>query len=178
MQEFFKTETIQERVLLIGVRTGEADDTDGSLDELEELVKTAGALTVGRVIQNREAVHPTTYIGKGKIDEVRALAAETDASGVVCDDELSPVQLRELEDELQMKVMDRTLVILDIFAGAGHHQRGQDPGGTGPAEIPARQAHRTGPFPVPSGRRHRHERPGREKAGDGPAAHPRAGSPS
>ena len=99
MQEFFKTETIQERVLLIGVRTGEADDTDGSLDELEELVKTAGALTVGRVIQNREAVHPTTYIGKGKIDEVRALAAETDASGVVCDDELSPVQLRELEDE-------------------------------------------------------------------------------
>lgn len=125
MQEFFKTETIQERVLLIGVRTGEADDTDGSLDELEELVKTAGALTVGRVIQNREVVHPTTYIGKGKIDEVRALAAETDASGVVCDDELSPVQLRELEDELQMKVMDRTLVILDIFAGRATTSEGK-----------------------------------------------------
>ena len=125
MQEFFKTETIQERVLLIGVRTGEADDTDGSLDELEELVKTAGALTVGRVIQNREAVHPTTYIGKGKIDEVRALAAETDASGVVCDDELSPVQLRALEDELQMKVMDRTLVILDIFAGRATTSEGK-----------------------------------------------------
>ena len=125
MQEFFKTETIQERVLLIGVRTGEADDTDGSLDELEELVKTAGALTVGRVIQNREAVHPTTYIGKGKIDEVRALAAETDASGVVCDDELSSVQLRELEDELQMKVMDRTLVILDIFAGRATTSEGK-----------------------------------------------------
>lgn len=125
MQEFFKTETIQERVILIGVRTGEADDTDGSLDELEELVKTAGALTVGRVIQNREAVHPTTYIGKGKIDEVRALAAETDASGVVCDDELSPVQLRELEDELQMKVMDRTLVILDIFAGRATTSEGK-----------------------------------------------------
>ena len=125
MQEFFKTETIQERVLLIGVRTGEADDTDGSLDELEELVKTAGALTVGRVIQNREAVHPTTYIGKGKIDEVRALAAETDASGVVCDDELSPVQLRELEDELQMKVMDRTMVILDIFAGRATTSEGK-----------------------------------------------------
>ena len=125
MQEFFKTETIQERVLLIGVRTGEADDTDGSLDELEELVKTAGALTVGRVIQNREAVHPTTYIGKGKIDEVRALAAETDASGVVCDDELSPVQLRELEDELQMKVMDRTLIILDIFAGRATTSEGK-----------------------------------------------------
>lgn len=125
MQEFFKTETIQERVILIGVRTGEADDTDGSLDELEELVKTAGALTVGRVIQNREAVHPATYIGKGKIDEVRALAAETDASGVVCDDELSPVQLRELEDELQMKVMDRTLVILDIFAGRATTSEGK-----------------------------------------------------
>ena len=125
MQEFFQTETIQERVLLIGVRTAEADDTDGSLDELEELVKTAGALTVGRVIQNREAIHPTTYIGKGKIDEVRALAAQTDASGVVCDDELSPVQLRELEDELQMKVMDRTLVILDIFAGRATTSEGK-----------------------------------------------------
>ena len=125
MQEFFKTETIQERVLLIGVRTGEADDTDGSLDELEELVKTAGALTVGRVIQNREAVHPTTYIGKGKIDEVRALGAETDASGVVCDDELSPVQLRALADELQMQVMDRTLVILDIFAGRATTSEGK-----------------------------------------------------
>lgn len=116
MQEMFETEKLNERVLLIGVCTGEQDDTEESLKELGELVKTAGAEVVGSMIQNRESIHPGTYIGKGKIEEVLALAAETDATGVVCDDELSPVQMRELQNELEMKVMDRTLVILDIFA--------------------------------------------------------------
>ena len=68
------------------------------------------------MIQNRESVHPGTYIGKGKIEEVRALAEELGADGVICDDELTPAQLRGLEKELELKVMDRTLVILDIFA--------------------------------------------------------------
>ena len=116
MQEFFKTETIQERVLLIGVGTGEADDTDGSLDELEELADTAGAITAGKIIQSREAVHPGTYIGKGKIEEVRSLMLAVDATGIICDDELSPAQMNNLEHELECKVMDRTLLILDIFA--------------------------------------------------------------
>jgi len=114
--EIFENEEIIERVILIGVETRENDDTEESLDELAELADTAGAVTVGRVIQKREAIHPGTYIGIGKIDEVRTLAAQTQATGVICDDELSPAQLRNLEQELDIKVMDRTLVILDIFA--------------------------------------------------------------
>ena len=109
-------EELQEKVILIAVSTGEEDGSNASLDELEELAATAGAVTVGRVIQNRERIHPGTYLGKGKIDEVRDLVWELHATGVICDDELSPAQLRNLEDSLDTKVMDRTMVILDIFA--------------------------------------------------------------
>ncbi|MDY5648875.1 MAG: GTPase HflX [Lachnospiraceae bacterium] len=116
MREMFETESLRERVILIGICTAREDDTEASLDELSELVRTAGADTVGRIIQNREAMHPSTYIGKGKMDEVRQMASAAGATGVVCDDELSAVQMRELEQALQIKVMDRTLVILDIFA--------------------------------------------------------------
>lgn len=105
-----------ERVILVAVSTGDSDGTEESVDELAELVRTAGAEAVDRIIQNRERVHPGTYLGKGKIDEVRERAAEINATGIVCDDELSPAQMRNLEDALQMKVMDRTMVILDIFA--------------------------------------------------------------
>mgnify|MGYP002663320763 CR=1 FL=1 len=87
-----------------------------SLDELGELAATAGAAVAGRIIQNREAVHPGTYIGKGKIEEVKGLLYALDANGVICDDELSPAQMNNLERELDCKVMDRTLLILDIFA--------------------------------------------------------------
>ena len=87
-----------------------------SLDELEELADTAGAITAGKIIQSREAVHPGTYIGKGKIEEVRSLMLAVDATGIICDDELSPAQMNNLEHELECKVMDRTLLILDIFA--------------------------------------------------------------
>ena len=107
---------LEERVILIGVQTAAEDNVLDSLDELEELSETAGAVTVGRIIQNREAVHPGTYIGKGKIEEVRSLVYVMDATGVICDDELSPAQLNNLERELDCKVMDRTLLILDIFA--------------------------------------------------------------
>lgn len=106
----------KERVILVGVRVSDGDDTEVSLKELEELVKTAGAETVDVIIQNREAVHPGTYVGKGKIDEIAQSIALYDADGVVCDDELSPAQMKNLEDALQCKVMDRTMVILDIFA--------------------------------------------------------------
>ncbi len=116
MAELIDTAKDIEKVILIGVCTSENDDTEESLDELEELVKTAGAVTLEKMIQNRESVHPGTYIGTGKIEEVRELAEEIGATGVVCDDELSPAQLRNLESELRMKVMDRTMVILDIFA--------------------------------------------------------------
>lgn len=116
MTDWYENQEMEERVILIGVETGEGDDTEESLDELQELADTAGAVTVGRVIQKREAVHPGTYIGTGKIEEIRALAHETEATGVICDDELSPAQLRNLEELLDLKIMDRTLVILDIFA--------------------------------------------------------------
>ena len=115
----------QERVVLVGVAVNEGDDTEESLDELAELVLTAGAKTVGRVIQNRESIHPGTYIGKGKTEEVAALAQELDATGIVCDDELSPAQMRNLEDVLELKVMDRTMVILDIFAQRASTKEGK-----------------------------------------------------
>ena len=123
--EGFELKEIEERVILVGVQENSGDDAAESLDELAELASTAGAVTVGRLIQNREAMHPVTYIGKGKIDELRLLADELDATGVICDDELSPVQLRNLEQELDIKVMDRTLIILDIFAARASTSEGK-----------------------------------------------------
>ena len=116
MAELIELKDVEERVILIGVETGAGNEAAASLDELEELVDTAGAVTVDKILQNRENIHPATYLGKGKIDEVKERAWELNATGVVCDDELSPAQLRNLEDALETKVMDRTMVILDIFA--------------------------------------------------------------
>ena len=115
MQLYDLKET-KERVILVGVQADDNEDTEKSLDELEELAQTAGAETVGRIIQNREQIHPGTYVGKGKLDEIKTLLWETDATGIICDDELSPAQLGNLQDALDTKVMDRTLIILDIFA--------------------------------------------------------------
>ena len=114
-----------EKVILVGVSTGDNDDTRESLDELGDLVKTAGAEVVGKVIQNREAMHPGTYVGKGKIKEIKELLWELGATGIVCDDELSPAQLNNLTEMLETKVMDRTLVILDIFAGRASTSEGK-----------------------------------------------------
>ena len=105
-----------ERVILAGVQTYESDDTVQSLYELRELAETAGAVTVGTIMQSRETIHPATYLGKGKLEELKELLYDLDATGVICDDELSPAQLNNLEHELECKVMDRTMVILDIFA--------------------------------------------------------------
>ncbi|RGU90871.1 GTPase HflX [Clostridium sp. AF15-17LB] len=115
----------KERVILVGVSTSDQDDTRKSLDELAELAATAGAETVGRVIQSREQMHPATYIGKGKLTELKDLIWETEATGIICDDELSPAQLGNLQDELDVKVMDRTLVILDIFASRASTSEGK-----------------------------------------------------
>lgn len=106
----------EERVILVGVQQADGDDTEESVKELGKLAQTAGAQVVGSVIQNREKIHPGTYIGKGKLDEVRMMLWETDATGIICDDELSPAQLNNLQSELDCKVCDRTLLILDIFA--------------------------------------------------------------
>lgn len=115
-EKLYDTEERQEKIILVGVATADGDDTEQSLDELEELGQTAGAVTVAKVIQNRERMHPGTYIGKGKIQELKELAIELDADTVVCDDELSPAQYHNLQDALEVKVIDRTVMILDIFA--------------------------------------------------------------
>ena len=120
----YNTDNEIERVILIGVQL-EDDDTTKSLDELAELARTAGAETVGRIIQPREYAHPSTYIGKGKLDEARIMIDQLDATGIICDDELSPVQLKNLEDILDTKVMDRTMVILDIFAARASTSEGK-----------------------------------------------------
>lgn len=114
-----------EKVILVGVSVDDHDDTEQSLDELRELVKTAGAEEVGRVIQNREQIHPVTYVGKGKLEEIKELLWELDATGIVCDDELTPVQMKNLSEALDTKIMDRTLVILDIFAGRASTSEGK-----------------------------------------------------
>lgn len=125
MAEMIELREEKEKVILVGVSVDDTDDTEKSLDELEELAKTAGAVTVGRVIQNREMIHPGTYVGKGKIDEIKELIWETEATGILCDDELSPVQLGSLQDALDTKVMDRTLIILDIFAARASTNEGK-----------------------------------------------------
>lgn len=107
---------IEERVILVGVQQNDSERVEESLDELAELAKTAKAKVVGRLIQNREMIHPVTYIGKGKVQELKELLWETDATGIICDDELSAVQINHLEQELDCKIIDRTLLILDIFA--------------------------------------------------------------
>ena len=114
-----------EKVILVAVSLDDSNDADESLDELEELVNTAGAQVVGRTIQNREAVHPGTYVGKGKVEELKDLIWETQATAIVCDDELTPAQYKNLEDELNVKVMDITLIILDIFAGRAKTAEGK-----------------------------------------------------
>ena len=125
MSELYEVKEEMERVILVGVATSDNDDTEVSMKELAELVKTAGAQTLATVIQNREARHPGTYVGKGKIEEIRELCEQLGATGIICDDELSPAQMKNLEDELDCKVMDRTMLILDIFAQHAQTKEGK-----------------------------------------------------
>lgn len=121
----YETKQQIEKVILFGVQMAEGDDTWISLLELKDLADTAGAETVGYVIQNREAPHPGTYLGRGKIDELKEMIWEKEATGVICDDELSPAQLNNLTSLLGCKVMDRTLIILDIFAARATTREGR-----------------------------------------------------
>ena len=114
----------KEKFILVGVETGK-DRMEESLSELAELLDTAGGETVGKVIQNLESINKATYVGKGKVEEIKELVEELGADGIVCDDELSPAQLSNLKDELDIKVLDRTLVILDIFASHAKSSEGK-----------------------------------------------------
>ncbi len=134
MDAVYETSEEKECVILVAVelnntgnRTKNQTSTsvDNSLDELQELAQTAGARTVGRLVQNREAVHPGTYIGKGKITELRDMVSGLHADAIICDDELSPAQLTNLQEELSCKVIDRTVLILDIFAAHASTSEGK-----------------------------------------------------
>lgn len=128
MATIYDTEQERERVILIAVdlsQNSDSADVDISLDELEELAETAGAVTVGRLVQKRETIHPGTYIGKGKMEELRSMVMQEQADAIVCDDELSPAQITNLQEELQVKVIDRTVMILDIFAAHARTSEGK-----------------------------------------------------
>ena len=116
MQELISTEEKKEKFILVAVSISGEKETQSSLDELDELVYTAGAESLGRLVQNRERIHAVTYLGKGKLEELKEMLLYMEADGVLCDDELSPAQLRNLERILDTKVVDRTMLILDIFA--------------------------------------------------------------
>jgi GTP-binding protein HflX len=119
--------TFRERIVLVGVTLPPAhdDDTERSLDELAQLVDTAGADEVARIVQRRQSPEPATFIGKGKVTELRELADELDADTVVFDNDLTPGQQFNLEKLLGRTALDRTAVILDIFAQNAHSQEGK-----------------------------------------------------
>lgn len=125
MTELYENKTIQECVVLVAASVGDEVSVQDSLDELEELVSTAGAQAVGRFVQNRQAIDIATYIGRGKVAELREYIHLTGATGIVCDDELTPSQMNNLERELDTKIMDRTMVILDIFASRASTKEGK-----------------------------------------------------
>lgn len=125
MAEAYEIEEIEEKVILVGVSEQDGDDAEDSLEELAELVRTAGAAVAGTIIQKRESIHPGTYVGTGKVEEISQLLMSTGATGIVCDDELSPAQIKNLETILATKVMDRTLIILDIFAARATTSEGK-----------------------------------------------------
>lgn len=125
MAEIIEIEEIQEKVILVGVSEQDGDDAEDSVAELAELAKTAGAVVVGTLIQKREQIHPGTYVGTGKVQEIAELIDACGATGIICDDELTPAQLKNLEQALDTKVMDRTLIILDIFAARATTSEGK-----------------------------------------------------
>ena len=115
-----------ERVVLVGVWTeGSAEMAENSLAELKALAETAGSEVLDGLIQRRDKPDPATYIGSGKVIELRQIVAATGADTVICDGELSPSQLRQLEDKLKVKVVDRTALILDIFAQHAKSKEGK-----------------------------------------------------
>lgn len=125
MARFHKNEEEQERVVLVAVHDRHDEDGEASLEELRELVKTAGATTVGVLEQNLEYANPQSYLGSGKIEELKTMLVALDATGIVCDTELTPVQMKNLSYLLDVKVMDRTMIILDIFAARANTREGK-----------------------------------------------------
>ncbi|MCR4892063.1 MAG: GTPase HflX, partial [Lachnospiraceae bacterium] len=115
----------RERYVMVAVSAGNEENAEESLRELKELARTANAEVVCRLIQNLPHPDPATYVGSGKVKEISLLLEEMDADGIICDDELTPAQMKNLSDTLNCKVIDRTILILDIFAGHAHSNEGK-----------------------------------------------------
>jgi len=142
-----------ERVVLCGVWTeGTVEDADNSIRELAALAETAGSTVLAGLIQRRTRLDTSTFFGSGKAIELRDIVIAEGADTVICDGELSPGQRRALEDVVKVKVIDRTALILDIFAQHAAEPRGQGPGRAGPASVPPAAPAWLGRVDVPSGR--------------------------
>lgn len=125
MAQYFDNRHEEERVILVAVNEKKDSSSDASLEELAELVKTAGAVSVGTLTQNLEYANGVTYLGKGKLEELKTMLVALDATGIVCDTELTPAQMKNLSQILDTKIMDRTMIILDIFAARANTREGK-----------------------------------------------------
>lgn len=123
--QFENGKETEERVILVAVQGRNEAEEEASLEELVELVKTAGAVAVGRLTQKLEYANNVTYVGKGKLEELKTMLVAFDATGIVCNTELTAVQMRNLSRELNVKIMDRTMIILDIFAARANTREGK-----------------------------------------------------
>ena len=142
-----------EKVVLVGVWTGgTVTDAENSMAELALLAETAGSEVLEAVFQRRQSPDPATFIGRGKVEAIREIVQATGADTVICDGELAPSQLRNLEDKIKVKVVDRTALILDIFAQHAKSQGGPGAGRAGPAAVHEAAPPRLGWQPVPPGR--------------------------
>ena len=121
----FDNDIRKEKYILLIAYSGDEEEADASLDELSELLDTAGGITAGRMKQKLYQPDPVTYIGSGKAMELKISISAREADGVICDDELTPVQMRNLSDLLDTKVIDRTMLILDIFAAHANTSEGK-----------------------------------------------------
>ncbi len=119
------TESRKEKYILVGIFDRDEEEAESSLSELEELTHTAGADVECVVLQHLEHPNTSTYVGKGKVEEIACLVRQCEADGIICDDELTPVQIRNLSDILDVKVIDRTILILDIFAAHASSAEGK-----------------------------------------------------
>ena len=120
-----ETSTQKERVLLIGIDTGDTTEAERSISELERLADTAQAETVASMLQKRSEPHPATYLGEGKIDEIKQFCEENEIDLIIADDELTGSQTKNLEDRTDVRVIDRTMLILDIFAMRAESSQGR-----------------------------------------------------
>ena len=156
-----------ERVVLVGVWTdGSIEDAENSMAELAALAETAGSEVLDAIYQRRNKPDPATYIGRGKVDGLREIVRATGADTVILDGDLAPSQLRNLEDKLKVKTVDRTALILDIFAQHAKSKEGQAQVELAQLELHEAAPARLGRQPVPPGRRpggrrrgHRRPRP-------------------